>query len=195
MNYLLNIMQNLNENDIVIIILLLTFLIIIVILLTYIKLLKHKQLSQEQINIKKENLEDNNIKESIIEENNIEENNKEQENKSVTKELTELGMEIKELEELAKVETIKMTPYEEEQEEKAIISYDELLQKSSNVSIGYSNFTNEDDIIVKQVDLNNTGKIELDPIQKEINSKVRIINYEHEEDFLKALKQLNNMLN
>ena len=175
MNYLLNIIQNLNEKDLAIVILLLTFLIIIVILLTYIKLLKNKQSSQEKISVKEET--------------------KEKDNQIATQELTELGAEIKELEELAKTNVIEMTPYEEEQEEKAIISYDELLQKSSNVSIGYCSFTNEDDIIVKQVDLNNTGKIELDPIQKAINSKVRIINYDHEEEFLKALKQLNNMLN
>lgn len=176
MSYLLNILQNLNEKDIVIMILLITLLIIIVILLTYIKLLKNK----------KESIEDITIKNDLV---------KPEDNASVTKELTELETEAKELEQLAKGHEVKMTPYEEEQEEKAIISYDELLQKSSNVSIGYSSFSNEDDVVVKQVDLNNTGKIELDPIQKELNSKVRIINYEHEEEFLNALKQLKNMLN
>lgn len=175
MSYLLNILQDLNEKDIVIIILLFTLLIIIVILLTYIKLLKNKQ------KIEKNNLN----KESI----NIEDST------SVAKELVEFEREAKELEQLAKGHEVKMTPYEEEQEEKAIISYDELLEKSSNVSIGYSSCSNEDDIVVKQVDLNNTGKIELDPIQRELNSKVRIINYEHEEEFLAALKQLKNMLN
>lgn len=175
MSYLLNILQDLNEKDIVIIILLFTLLIIIVILLTYIKLLKNKQ-----------KIEENNLNEESI---------KKQSSTSVAKELVELESEAKELEQLAKGHEVKMTPYEEEQEEKAIISYDELLEKSSNVSIGYSSCSNEDDIVVKQVDLNNTGKIELDPIQREINSKVRIINYEHEEEFLAALKQLKNMLN
>ena len=176
MSYLLNIFQDLNEKDVAIMILLITLLIIIVILLTYIKLLKNKQKSPNEIPVKTDIIEAT-------------------DNAYVTQELTELESEAKELEQLAKGHEVKMTPYEEEQEEKAIISYDELLEKSSNVSIGYSSFSNEDDIVVKQVDLSNTGKIELDPIQKELNSKVRIINYEHEEEFLNALKQLKNMLN
>ena len=89
----------------------------------------------------------------------------------------------------------QLTEFEAEQEEKAIISYEELLQRTNNVSIEYKDTNEDDDILVKQVDLENTGKIELDPIKKEINSKVSIASYEHEEEFLKALKQLQNFLN
>ena len=103
----------------------------------------------------------------------------------------------KELETLPRDRKIELTKYEEEQEEKAIISYDELISKTGNVSIVYSDtVVNEDnDVLVKQFDLENTGKIELDPIKKELNSKVEVISYEHEEAFLKALKQLQSMLN
>ncbi len=105
---------------------------------------------------------------------------------SVTKELESLPKEEK---------TIELTSYEAEQEEKAIISYEELLAKSKMASISYSDESRSDDIFVKKVDLENTGKIELDPIKKEINSKVPVLLYEHEEEFLKALKQLQNLLN
>lgn len=85
--------------------------------------------------------------------------------------------------------------YKEYCKEEAIISYEELLAKSKMASISYSDESRSDDIFVKKVDLENTGKIELDPIKKEINSKVPVLLYEHEEEFLKALKQLQNLLN
>lgn len=105
---------------------------------------------------------------------------------SVTKELELLPKEPK---------TIELTSYEMEQEEKAIISYDELVEKSGMASISYSDERKEDNILVKKVDLENTGKIELDPIKKEINSKVPLLSYEHEEAFLNALKQLQELIN
>ena len=100
----------------------------------------------------------------------------------------------KQLEKAPKKETISMTPYEAEQEEKAIISYDELLKTQTNVSINYLDKKIEDNIEVKQIDLENTGKIELDPIKKELNTKVTLVSYEHEEEFLKSLKKLQYML-
>ena len=75
------------------------------------------------------------------------------------------------------------------------ISYDELIANASNVSIGYMDENDNDDIVVKQVDLSCTGKIELDPIKKALNSRVSIATYDHEEEFLDALKQLNKLLN
>ncbi|MBQ8659573.1 MAG: hypothetical protein IJ475_01880 [Bacilli bacterium] len=100
----------------------------------------------------------------------------------------------KELEEIPE-DRIQLNTYEELQEEKAIISYDELIAKCNNVSIGYIDVNSNDDVLVKQVDLSSTGMIELDPIKKALNSKVSIASFDHEEDFLKALKQLNNFLN
>lgn len=117
------------------------------------------------------------------------------ENKNFPKETLDLQTITRELETLPREVNIKMTPYEEEQEEKAIISYDELVKENNNASIAYSDTVVKDDIVVKQVDLENTGKIELDPIKKELNTKVNVWSYEHEEAFLEALKQLKNILN
>lgn len=88
----------------------------------------------------------------------------------------------------------EFTDYESEQEEKAIISYDELIAQSNNVSIEYSNITKNDDVLIKQVDLEKTGKIELDPIKRALNSKISL-SYEHEQEFLESLKQLQKLLN
>ena len=94
----------------------------------------------------------------------------------------ELQSITKELESLPKERKINLTPFEEEQEQKAIISYEELLSKTNNVSINYSdtNCDPENDVLIKKVDLATTGQIELDPIKKA---------------FLEALKQLNDLLN
>ena len=100
----------------------------------------------------------------------------------------------KELEEIPD-KVIELNSYEALQEEKAIISYEELIANASNVSIGYIEENDNDDVVVKQVDLSCTGKIELDPIKKALNSKVSIATYDHEEEFLDALKQLNKLLN
>ncbi len=90
---------------------------------------------------------------------------------------------------------INLTRFEEEQEEKAIISYDELLKNRDNVKIGYESTELKDDIEVKKIDLDSTGEIELDPIKKELNSKITLVSYEHEEEFLKSLKELQYLLN
>lgn len=105
---------------------------------------------------------------------------------------------------------IDMTAYEEEQEQKAIISYDELIRDVNNKSISYDKEELVDDVIpVKRIqmnmelpkrketiiqDLNLTQKepkIEIEPIQ----STSKLFSYEKEEAFLKALKELNELLN
>lgn len=92
-----------------------------------------------------------------------------------------------ELETMPRERKVNMTPYEEEQEEKAIISYDELVNQR-NEDINYSNEykNNENDILVKQVDLDKTKKVDL----SEIDNK----DYKHEEEFLKSLKDLQEVL-
>ena len=106
--------------------------------------------------------------------------------------------------ELAKVlenapkKNIELTPYEEEQEEKAIISYDELLQAKSNLMINYEDEKEEDGILVKKVDLTNlTSVVEVEEVDTTtVDTKSNItISYEREEAFLQALKQLQQMLN
>lgn len=103
----------------------------------------------------------------------------------------------KELEKLPKDKRVNLTPYEEEQEEKAIISYDELVERAKETSIAYSDtkYSEDQEVEVKQIDLEKTGKIELDPIKRELNGRVTLSSYEHEEAFLNALKELENILN
>ena len=88
-----------------------------------------------------------------------------------------------------------MTPYETEQEEKAIISYDELIQKNYPGAISYSDTSSDDDILVKKVDLEDTQRINIEKIKEEKEKVENLLNYEHEEQFLKELKELNNLIN
>ena len=90
----------------------------------------------------------------------------------------------KQLETLPKERKIEMTPFEAEQEEKAIISYDELIKHNEGLA------TNKvDDEGTINVD-NNFGEISerIDIVSKDNNMSNEV--YEHEEYFLKALKSL-----
>ena len=101
----------------------------------------------------------------------------------------------KKLEEQKKQEENKdiaaCTEYEKEQEEKAIISYDELLKKHNQYAINYEKEEVKDDLVIKKVNLNNLINTE----EKEELKDVRVISYKKEEDFLSALKELNRLLN
>lgn len=89
-------------------------------------------------------------------------------------------------------ERINCTEYEKDQEEKAIISYEELLQKRNKYAINYEKEEIIDDLIVKKVNLNDlVNKNE----EEVVNEEVRVISYQKEEDFLSALKELNSLLN
>lgn len=82
--------------------------------------------------------------------------------------------------------------YEKDQEEKAIISYDELLKKHNRCAINYEKEEVMDDLIVKKVNLNNLVN---ESVEEEIKEEVRVISYQKEEAFLNALKELNGLLN
>lgn len=87
---------------------------------------------------------------------------------------------------------INCTEYEKDQEEKAIISYEELLKKHNKYAINYEKEEVIDDLIVKKVNLNDlVNKNE----EVNVESEVRVISYQKEEDFLNALKELNRLLN
>ncbi len=87
---------------------------------------------------------------------------------------------------------IDVTLYERDQEEKAIISYDELIQKHHNYAINYEEENViDDDVVVKKVDLNNLVK---EDSLVDNNIEARAISYKREEDFLQALKELNRLL-
>ena len=113
-------------------------------------------------------------------------------NKEDNNELASLK-EITEALENAEPSSINLNKYEEEQEEKAIISYDELLQKKNGFAINYSEEENlDDELTVKKVDLDNLVNRDV-VVKPEI--KVSVISYEKEEAFLEALKNLAQKLN
>ena len=87
--------------------------------------------------------------------------------------------------------TVQFTDYEKEQENKAIISYDELVKKSNNYDLNYVEEKNIDDLTVKQVDLDNL----FNKKQENMASiEVRVISFAKEEAFLQALKQVQQEL-
>lgn len=111
------------------------------------------------------------------------------------KEQTELESlkEITEALENAEPNSINLNSYEEEQEEKAIISYEELLKKKNDFAINYSEEENiTEELTVKKVDLDNLINKEVE-VKPKLN--VSVISYEKEEAFLKALKTLQQTLN
>lgn len=86
---------------------------------------------------------------------------------------------------------INFTSYEKEQEEKAIISYDELLSATGEYKL---NYTDEEDgeVSVKKVDLENL----FDPtVRAEVKHRVELMSIKKEEEFLEALKTLQKYLN
>lgn len=88
---------------------------------------------------------------------------------------------------------INLNKYEEEQEEKAIISYEELLKRKNDFAINYSEEENVDDeLVIKKVDLDHL--LNKDVIVKP-EIKVTVLSYEKEEAFLEALKTLQQNLN
>ena len=88
---------------------------------------------------------------------------------------------------------ITFTSYEQEQEDKAIISYDELLSNTGEFQLNYTSEEQKGDLSVKKIDLNNlinsSAKVEQPKIE------VHLISLAKEEEFLKALKELQKTLN
>ena len=88
---------------------------------------------------------------------------------------------------------VTFTPYEKEQEDRAIISYDELVNNSGEYELNYVNEEVKDDLTIKKVDLNNIANQNM---QIAINPKeVPLFSLKREEDFLRALKELQKSLN
>jgi len=122
------------------------------------------------------------IKENVSDFTNIESNNDIDDIKSITKALEE-----------REPQAINLNHYEEDQEAKAIISYEELLKHKNDFAINYSEEENiDDELTIKKVDLNNLLNKK---VREEPNIKVTVISYEKEEAFLKALKTLQQKLN
>ena len=87
---------------------------------------------------------------------------------------------------------IELTDYEKEQEESAIISYEELIKIKNKLNISYDeNYKSDtEEINVKKIMLNDKGIKEEDT--KTLD--VKLMNYDKEEAFLVALKQLQKNL-
>ena len=92
-----------------------------------------------------------------------------------------------------KPETIRLTSYEEEKENNEVISYEELLKNKDKISVSYDDEYEfeEPTLSVKKFDLTNTSET---PVIDESKLKVQLMSYEKEEEFLKALKDLQSNL-
>ena len=108
--------------------------------------------------------------------------------------LVDLAMLTKILKE-QKSETIDLNKYEEDQEEKAIISYEELLEHTGNFKLNYKEEENNG-ILVKTVDLDNLATIDssMETSRNLDISDIQLFDYAKEEAFLKALKDMKRML-
>lgn len=188
-NNLISFIKSLTLVDIVFFVAVILLLILVVTLIYFIKINKSEVF--DEIDKTGGNKDKNEI-ENIINEisNNIKPEREEYNDEE--RELLDLNSLTEKLKQEEK-DRIDVTLYERDQEEKAIISYDELIQKHHNYAINYEEEkVLDDDVIVKKVDLNNLVKE-----GSEIKSVVeaRVISYKREEDFLQALKELNRLLN
>ena len=118
--------------------------------------------------------------------------NKDDEGEKENNETAEMKI-VKEIRENMKNDdvVINFTDYEKDQEEKAIISYDELLNKSNKYGLNYEKEDVYDDLSVKKVDLDNLVNKNS---EIKVNSDVRVISFAKEEAFLEALKRLQKEL-
>lgn len=90
---------------------------------------------------------------------------------------------------------VELTKFEEDQENDAIISYDELISRTKNNEINYKKESMIETVAVKEVDVDNiTTELNKENINEE-NINVNVISYREEEEFLKALKTLQSQLN
>lgn len=92
--------------------------------------------------------------------------------------------------------------YEDEQEAKAIISYDELVNTKTMPIINYQKEEEIEGLTVKKIDLNNLANTtepkpiavhEVDAINTETERKSKLISYAKEEEFLATLKRLQRL--
>lgn len=96
---------------------------------------------------------------------------------------------------------IDYTPYEEEQEEKAIISYDELLAQNQKQQQYAEKIIDNEELSIKKIDL--TKKVVTPDLPKtseekinkqEIKMSPNLLKYNKEEEFLKTLKAFSKLL-
>jgi hypothetical protein len=103
------------------------------------------------------------------------------------KDMIDLEKITKNIETNYKPAIVELTSYEQEQENNAIISYEELLASRNNSDVNYDNeYNNNTDIGIKKVSFSNSKGESIGQTKIEVN----LMNYEKEEAFLKALRQL-----
>ncbi len=97
----------------------------------------------------------------------------------------------KELENLPKERKVNMTDYEAEQEEQAIISYDELLSRTEAYNLGLTDSIDLEEIKEAPV-FENVIEESVNDFNSEelINNNEQELNYEYEEKFLNKLKMM-----
>ena len=144
--------QYLTFVDIIFFAAIITLLILIVVLIYFIMINKDYQENKpDSSNIKKDDKKDLNELIAQIDKPTAE---KEIDNEEEG-ELLDLESLTKKLQEERESNRINFTEYEKDQEEKAIISYDELLKKQNRYSINYEKEIKDDDVIIKKVNLSN----------------------------------------
>ena len=111
------------------------------------------------------------------------------------KERFDLESITKNISENYKPENVRLTSYEQEQEENAIISYEELVRQTAENKINYDTSfkCDEEDIEVKKIDLD-SETVDKTSFVSNNGPKLSLMSYEQEEAFLKALKQLQGTL-
>ncbi len=191
---LLNLYNDISALSFVDILFLILFVILVILVISLISVLKNSNRKTKQDEI----IEIPKIDEATTTEEVVKEN---MEKKTNSDEL-DLSSITKELENIRE-SNVKLTPYEEEQEEKAIISYDELLKTKSDLKINYQEEETLDNVLVKKVDMENmTSELDMSEVREQIKKKEEetnkapvVISYEKEEAFLESLKKLQQMLN
>lgn len=151
---------------------------------------------------KKEEVEEENISYNIFNDNVEEKVEEYPEEVNVSEEVKEDVFDLKnvtkELESMPKERTIKLTDYEREQEETAIISYDELVTQSIP-RLEISKALREE--VLEEYDYEVEDEPEVKEVIEEVKEKevenfiLSSDNYEHEESFLGDLKDLKDSLN
>lgn len=145
-------------------------IIILILILIYFIWLQSKENRYSVNDIKENKLEDSNSFGEVVE---AQKQELQDENKE-SNDTMELKSISKELETMAKNTRNEISMYESLQEETAIISYDELLSKTTNLNLEELNNNDED--------------------KNEEKEDIKVKDYIHEESYLNDLKQLNDSL-
>lgn len=178
--------ESLSLVDIVFFVAIITLLILIVTLIYFIKINKEVLTEDDLLSLPPK---ENPVKEDIIEK--IESNFEMEKYNDEEAPLLDLNGLTEKLK-MEESERVNCSEYEKEQEEKAIISYDELVSHNSNFALNYEKEELKDDLLIKKVNLNDLINKEEPVIEERI---VKLVDYKHEEDFLATLKELNSLLN